>query len=158
MDAGNILIGAPTIEINGSDIGYTRGGAKIAYTRDMVSVDADQAVGIVRKARSMEKCMISFNLLEVSLEQMRIALMQPAGNLVGSVLTIGYNNSCWVEENEIILTGPGPDCGDRVFTFPKCISEGNVDYEMKRDAAVEMKMEFEALKDTSGHFGTVEDL
>jgi hypothetical protein len=157
MDADNILIGAGTIEIDGTDIGYTKGGVKVSYKRSMVDVEADQAAGVVRKARSLERAMISFNLLEVSLEQLRIAMMQPSGNLVGDTLTVGYDNGCWVDEHEIVITGPAPGCTDRVFTFPRCVSEGDVDYEMKRDSETAVQMQFEAMKDTDGVLYTVED-
>ena len=154
----NIIIGAAVVSVAGTDIGYTRGGTTVRYESTSVDVDADQANGIVRKARAMERMYVSFNLLEVSLEQMRIAMMFPSASLVGgNTLTFGYNGSCWTDEVALSLVGAGPSCGTRTFTFPKAVSLGTREYKMMRDAPVEFTVEFEVLKDASGNFGTAID-
>jgi hypothetical protein len=158
MATTDILIGSATVQLNGADIGYTRGGVMWRIDSEHVDIDADQAVGIVRVARAMERAYVEFSMIELTLENMRIAMMLPTANLVGSVLTLGYNSPCWVDEIEVILTGPGPSCGDRVATFPRCVAKGQREYSMKRDAAAEFKVTFEALKDTDGNFGTIEDI
>ena len=156
-NADNILIGSATVSVNGIEIGYTQGGTTVAYDTEFVDVDADQANGIVRKGRSMERMYVRFNLLEVSLDQMRIAMMLPTVNLSGSVLTLGYNDACWVAENVISLVGPGPSCGTRTFSLPKAVSFGSKEYGMTRDSATMYAVEMEVLKDTSGNFGTITD-
>ncbi len=155
---GNIIIGAAVVTVNGVDIGYTQNGQVVRYKPEFVSVVADQANGVVRKGRSMESMFVKWTLLEVSLEQLRLAMMQPTANLPGpyTTLTLGYSNSCWTDEVAIVLTGPGPDCGTRTWTFTRgVITDSEKLYEMKRDQAVQFDMEFELLKDSSGHFGTV---
>ena len=157
VNANNILIGAATVTLNGVDVGYTRGGTSVRYESESVDVDADQANGIVRKGRAMERQYVTIRLLEVSLEQMRIAMMFPSASLSGSTLTLGYNGSCWTDEITVVLVGPGPNCGTRTFSFTKGVSLGTREYTMARDNPVEYEVELEILKDTSGNFGTVTD-
>ncbi len=159
-NADNIIIGAAVVLINDVDLGYTMNGQTVRYKPEFVTVVPDQAVGTVRKGRSQESMFVRFTLLEVSLEQLRIAMMQPIANLASpyTTLTLGHNDSCFTDEVEIILEGPGPDCGARTWTFPRCIiTDAERMYEMKRDQEVRFEMEFEVLKDTDGHFGTVSD-
>lgn len=156
----NIIIGAAVVLVNSVDIGYTMNGQTVRYKPEFVAVVADQANGTVRKGRSQESMFVRFTLLEVSLEQLRIAMMQPTSNLASpyNVLTIGYNDACFTDEVEIELQGPGPDCGARTWNFPRCvITDAERMYEMKRDQEVRFEMEFEILKDTNGAFGTVTD-
>lgn len=153
----NILIGAATVEINGEDIGYTKGGTTVRYEPTFIDVMADQAVGVVRKARSLERLYVVIRVLEVSLERIRQAFMQPAANLVADVLTLGYNGSCWTDEVQLVLVGPSPGCGARTFTFTRCVAFGNREYSMKREEETSFEVEFEVLKDSNGEFGTIED-
>lgn len=155
--AANIIIGAAEVTVNGTNVGFTMGGSEVRYEPEFVEIMADQAVGVVRKGRSLERMYVKTTLLEVSLSQLRIAFMFPAANLSGSTLTLGYNGSCWMDDVAITLVGPGPSCGTRTFTFPKCNSMGNKTYSMKRDEAVQFETEFEILKDTNGHFGSISD-
>jgi len=156
-NAQNIIIGAAQVLIDSVDIGYTKGGAQVRYAPEFVEVMADQAVGVVRKARSLERMYVKTTLLEVSLAQIRRAFMLPAANLVGSTLTLGYNNACWVDEVVLVLIGSSPNCGTRTFTFGRCITFGTREYNMKRDEETGFEVEFEILKDNDGHFGTITD-
>lgn len=156
-DANNIIIGAAEIAIDGTDVGFTKGGCTVRYAQEQVEVEADQAVGVVRKARKLERMYVKTTLLEVTLQQIRKAFMQPAANLSGSTLTLGYNNSCWVDEVALVLVGVAPGCGVRTFTFGKCVTFGEREYNMKRDEETAFEVEFECLKDSNGHFGTIVD-
>lgn len=156
-NADNITIGAAVIEIDGTDIGFTQGGSTIEYAREMLKVMADQKVGVVKMGRTSETANVKFALLEVSLEQMRIAMMQPALNLSGSTLNVGYSDSCFTDEHEIILTGPAPECGVRTFTINRGVADGTVNYEMKRDTPTTLAMQFECLKDDDGFLFSVTD-
>ncbi len=155
--ATNIIIGAAEVQIDAVDVGYTKGGVTVRYEPEFIDVMADQAVGVVRKARSLERLFIQTTLLEVTLAQIRRAFMQPSVNLVGSTLTLGYNNSCWVEELVITLIGVGPGCGTRTWSFSKCVTFGTREYTMQREEETAFEVEFEALKDSNGNFGTVVD-
>ena len=156
-DANNIIVGAANVLIDGVDVGYTKGGVQVRYEPEFIDVMADQAVGVVRKARSLERMYVQTTLLEVTLSQIRRAFMQPSAQLVGSSLTLGYNNACWVEELAITLVGNSPSCGTRTWIFSKCVTFGSREYNMKREEETSFEVEFEILKDSLGHFGTVTD-
>ena len=156
-NADNIIVGAATISFDAADVGFTQGGATIRYEPEWVEVFADQAVGVVARRRSSERMFVTMGLLEASLTRIMQAFNQPSGQLVGSTLTLGYNNSCSFNTHAIVLVGVGPSCGTRTFTFPTCIAVSNTDYVMQRDEAVVFEIEFEVLKDASGNFGTVVD-
>ena len=169
-NADNIIIGASSVYYSldsfttATDIGYTMNGQTIRYKPEFVNVVADQANGVVRKGRSEERMFLKFTMLEVTLEQLRIAMMFKTGSLITSAktLTLGENDSCYVSEVGFIIVGPGVKasgvCGTRTWTFGKCVIDDTERmYETKRDQAVQFEMSFEILKDTNGHFGTAVD-
>jgi hypothetical protein len=156
-NADNIIIGAAEVQIDGSDVGYTKGGVTVRYEPEFIDVMADQAVGVVRKARSLERMFVVTTLLEVTLEQIRRAFMLPSANLVGQTLTLGYNNACWVDELAITLIGSGTSCGTRTFSLTKCVTFGTREYNMQREEETAFEVEFECLKDSNGNFGTIVD-
>lgn len=156
-NADNIIIGAADISIGGSDVGFTKGGAVVRYEQEQVQVTADQAVGIVKRGRSLERMFITTTILEVTLDRLRQAFMLPLENLDTSTLTLGYNESCFVDRVVIILTGKSANCGTRIWTFPECVTFGEREYSMVRDEETAFEVEFEALKDSNGNFGTVVD-
>lgn len=156
-NADNIIIGAAQVKFDGTDVGYTKGGTTFRYEPEFIDVMADQAVGVVRKARSLERAYVKTTLLEVTLSQIRRAFMFPTGNLSGSTLTLGYNNTCWTEETAIVLITVSPSCGTRTWTFARCVAFGTREYNMTRDEETAFEVEFEILKDSNGHFGTCVD-
>lgn len=157
-NADNIIIGAAEVSIDGSDVGYTKGGVQVRYEPEFIDVMADQAVGVVRKARSLERMYVATTLLEVTLSQIRRAFMIPQAQLTGGTkLTLGYNDSCWVEELAIVLTGSSPSCGTRTWTFGRCVAFGSREYSMTREEETAFEIEFEVLKDANGNFGTIVD-
>ncbi len=158
-NANNIIVGAATVSLDAVDIGYTKGGVSVRYEQEQVEVMADQAVGVVRKARSLERMYISTTMLEPTLERLRQAFMLPHSSLTSgnTILTLGYNDACWVDELAIVLVGKSPGCGTRTFTFSRCVTFGEREYNMQREEEVAFEVEFECLKDSSGNFGTVVD-
>lgn len=160
-NADNIIVGAAEFQINSgggyTDVGYTKGGCTVRYDPTWLEVEADQAAGVVRRARPSERLYVLTTLLEATLARIREAFMQPASNLVGSTLTLGYNNACWTEELGIRLIGVGPSCGTRTWTLPTCVSMESREYAMKREEETAFEVQFEVLKDSNGNFGTVVD-
>jgi len=155
--ANNIVVGAAVVSIEGTDVGYTKGGVTIRYEPEYIDVMADQAVGVVRKARSLERLYIVTTLLEITLENLRKAFMLPVASLAGSTLTLGYNDACWVDDVILTIVGKGPTCGTRTYTFDKCVTFGTRELAMKREEEQAFEISFEALKDSSGNFGKVVD-
>lgn len=156
-NADNVIIGAATIAIDGSDIGYTMGGTEFRYEPTYIKVEADQAQGVVKIGRQSESAFLTVRMLEITLTRLRQAFNQPSGNLTGSTLLIGYNNACTINEHSIVLTGVGPDCEPRTWTLFRAVSIGNVTYSMSREEATVFEVEFELLKNESGIFGFVAD-
>ena len=156
-DADNIIVGAANISIDGSDVGFTKGGTTVQYEPEFLDIFADQAVGVVQKTRTAERLFVVTTLLEVTLERIRQAFMPPSQNLSGQTLTLKYNNTCWVDELSIVLTGSSPGCGTRTFTFGKCIAMGTQKYIMSREEETAFELELEVLKDANGQFGTIVD-
>ena len=106
-NADNIIVGAAEVQIDGTDVGYTQGGVSVRYESEVIDIFADQAVGVVKKARSSERMFVTTTLLEATLSQIRRAFMIPSAQLSVNSLTLGYNNACWVEELAITLIGFG---------------------------------------------------
>jgi len=156
-NANNIIVGAATITFDSTDIGYTKGGVEIRYEPEYIDIMADQAVGVVAKRRSLERLYVKTTVLEVTLQRIIDAFNYPAANLSGSTLTLGYNDSCTIQTTALVLTGKGPSCGTRTFSFPSCIAFGNRTYTMSREEEVAFEIEFECMKDSSGNFGTIID-
>lgn len=156
-NSNNIIVGSATVAVNGADVGYTIGGTTVRYEPEVREVFADQAVGVVRKARTSERMYVTTTLLEITLSQLRMAFMLPHTQLVVSTLTLGYNNSCYVEEMELTLVGSGPGCGARTFAFSRVTTLNSKEYNMTREEETAFEVEFECLKDPSGNFGTIID-
>lgn len=87
--ADNIIVGAASIYLDGVDIGFTKGGATVRYEQEQFEVAADQVVGIVRKARSLERMFVSTTMLEPTLERLRQAFMLPETSLRPELVTNG---------------------------------------------------------------------
>lgn len=157
-DSDNILIGAASITIDNNDIGYTKGGTTLRYEPEYVDVMADQAVGVVKKARSLERMYVVTTLLEITLTRIQQAFNQPAANLSGSTLLLGYDDSCAINEHVLVLTGVGPACTARTFKLFRCVAIGTREYTMSREEESAFEIEFECLKSTGGTFGWIADV
>jgi len=156
-NADNIIVGAAVVTLDSTDMGYTTGGTVVAYEPVWIEVEADQANGVVARKRSSERMYVRTTLLEATLQNILDAFNYPDALLVGSTLTLGYNSSCVVQEHSLTLTGVGPSCGARTFTFPTVVAIGDKEYQMTSEEAVQFEVEFEVLKAADGTFGTIVD-
>lgn len=157
-NADNIIVSSAQVLLDGVDIGFTKGGTTVRYEQEQVDVIADQVAGVVRKFRSLERMFITTTVLEVTLEQLRRAFMLPLASLQGGTsLTLGYNDTCFVDEVLITLIAKSPGCGTRTWIFNKCVTFGEREYNMQREEETAFEVEFEALKDSAGLFGSVVD-
>lgn len=157
-DSNNIIIGAATISLGGVDLGYTQGGIIVAHEPEFIDVIADQAAGVVKKARSVERMYVRTTMLELTLENVRKTFMFPTANLTGGTsLLLGYNDVCWTDETTIVLVGSSPNCGTRTFTLNTCVAMGSKEYTMTRENPAALAVEFEVLKDSNGNFGGIVD-
>jgi len=162
-NSANFIIGAASVCLDEVDIGYTTGGVEIAHEPEFLSVQSDQACGTTRIGRTSEKMMVRTTAQEVLLNQIRIAMGYPESNFAdGNARKLflgGECNGCdGLEEVELVVKGPGPDCGCRTFVFDRAVSVGQTTLAFQRDQEMQMPLEFEVLKaDESGFFGFVED-
>jgi len=155
----NLIIGTYTVCIDDTDIGSTTGGCTVRYSPQFLSVSSDQYAGTMKSVRTSEQYFVTFTAQEVTLDLLRIALGYPSANLVGSVLTLGYNDGCAASEHTIAIKGPGPSCGCRTFEFYRAVSNSESEYVMNFAEEVRLAMEFEIMKDpnNSDTFGIVTD-
>jgi hypothetical protein len=151
-DSNNILIGPCAISVDGTDVGFTKDGATVRFEREYVDVIADQAIGLVKKGRALEKMFVSTTLLEATLENLLITWDQPSSNLGGGTLSLGYNDACNLNEVVLDLTGVAPSCSVRTFKFYRAVAISEGEYPMKRDEESAIPVEFECLKRSSDLF------
>ena len=83
--------------------------------------------------------------------------MYPVASLSVNTLTLGYNDVCFVDEIQIVLVGKSPSCGTRTYTFTKCISMSQIELIQQREEEQILEIEFEAIKDANGQWGTIVD-
>lgn len=158
-DSNNIITGPATLCVDGSDMGLTTGGVNIRFERSFVETEADQIIGIAKRSLQMERIFVATTLLEATLENLRIAFGLPEASLTGgTVLCLGYNSSCGLNEHSIVVKGPGVGCGCRTFVFERATSISTPEYNMQRTQEVQIAVEFEVFKDeTTGQFGCIYD-
>ena len=159
----NFVVGAASLCLDDVDIGYTTGGVEIAHEPTFLNVESDQACGTTRIARTSEKLMVRTTSQEVLLNQIRLAMGYAEGNFDAEnnqKLWLGGDcSSCdGLEEVELVVKGPGPNCGCRTFVFDRAVSVGQTTLSFQRETEMQLPLEFEILKsDSTGYFGFVQD-
>jgi hypothetical protein len=157
-DAANTLVGAGAICLDGVDIGFTEGGVVVRRDQEINNIMADQVLSPVRKFRTSETFVIATSLLEATLENLRLVYGYPDSQLSGDCLTLGYQNSCFMAEHELVIKGPGPGCGCRTFVFDRVVAiQSSTEYQLSREDKVVLAVEFEALVNDDGTVGQVCD-
>lgn len=161
-NAANVAIGAASVCVNGSDIGYTTGGVKLQYQPTFVEVRADQSGGVIRRFKQEERLFVEFELIEITLQRIAEIFGYPNSNLftgsgtgIGDCLYIGYASGCSIEEVEMVILSPAPNCCTREWTFPVAISVSEAQLNFQRDQEQRISARFEILKQSDGTFGKV---
>lgn len=154
----NIITGSATICVDGTDLGLTASGVTVRFERTFVETEADQLNGIVKRDLNMERCFVSAELLEQTLENLRIVFGLPNANLTGGTkLCLGYNSSCGLNEHTIVVKAKGIACGCRTFVFDRAQSISSPEYAMTRTQETRVAAEFEVFKNEDGQFGCIYD-
>lgn len=156
----NVIVGGAVLCLDGVSLGLTSGGVTVRQESEFGEVLADQINGVAKKFRSLERFYVATNLLESTLDRLLIAFGYPSANMTSAtVLCLGYNSSCFLNERQLVVKGPGPGCGCRTFVFDRVMNvQSTVEYQMFRDQATQIAIEFECLKDcTTGLFGCITD-
>lgn len=146
------------------DLGSTTGGVTITQTNTYQEVENDQSPNLQTKFRINEKFTVDVTLRDVTLDKLR-AIYSSKNNPVTvanvSTLDIGGQEICsFPEEWEMVICGPGPGCGCRVFEFPRIVfTPDTVEYTIQRSTPVELSVQFEALAQCpSGKVLTITDV
>lgn len=149
-NALNIVVGPGTISINGTDCGYTKDGISVRLPREYLEVKADQNIGVVKMAKTLEQLFVKTTLLEATLPIMRWAWDQQESQLGAE-----GDTPSTVNEVAIVLTGPAPNGATRTITLPKCVAQGDAELTWSRETETGLEVEFQALKDEDGSFGSM---
>lgn len=146
-DQNNILVGAASLKINGTDVGFTQGGVSLRKTKEFVDVDADQLAGVARKVCTFERMFLSTVMLEATRQNMQRVMNEPDSNINGSQLSFGAGDPNALEY-QLTAIGDAPNGGTRTYTFWRAISVDDTDHMIgSRDTASTVPVGFELLKD-----------
>ncbi len=160
-DKKNILIGAGTLVVDDTDVGYTRGGITIAKDGEFLDVHPDQVTYPILTQKTSESYQVSTELLEVTLENLKLAWGE-AGEINGTTLSLG-SSEVDVTEHKVVFNGRAPkgasgNYGDRTVTFHRVVTMDYGDVEHQRDGESVIPVTFTALYDEDeGEIGEIED-
>ena len=159
MPASDIVVGTANICTNDTDIGYTEGGITLRYEPEYLDVTADQAFGTIAKRKTDEKMFIEFDIVEMSLDNIRKAMALPVDNVQGTCLILGAESSTCDDEVTVDLKmyGVGPDCCPRTWHFPQASPSEGFEISLSRTEVQRLSVTYEILKNDGGYFGLVCD-
>ena len=162
MDQNNIIVGAATLQIDGTDVGLTEGGVTMRKQKDFLDVDGDQMGGVARKVQTFERMFLTTTLLEATQRNMQLMLNEPNSNLSGgSSLNFGVGIFTQLEHT-ITVTGPAPNPNGtsgtktRTYTFYRAVIIDEVTHTIgSRDKVGSIPFGCELLKSpqNGNHFG-----
>jgi len=157
-DVDNIVVGKARLFIDGTEVGYTQGGAQLRKSNEHLDIQGDQVGGKLKKLRTSEMMFLTFTMLESTLDHMRKALSEPAGNLIsGSMVRFG-DSDLTTTEHTVTIKGAAPGGQHRTYEFFRCIISEDFEHPIgQRDAVSVVPIAFELLKDENqnesfGHF------
>lgn len=140
-----ILHGACNASVDGTNVGYTKGGVKLRQSTTYLDIDADQAAGTIRKDPTMEKMFVTFTMLEAIVNNMVLALN---GDVAGSGDVAYGKAEPATTEHTLTLVGKGVNGTTRTYTFYRAVKIDDTETVVgARDAAGELPVVFELLKD-----------
>ena len=165
-DKTNVLVGAATIYCDDTNMGWTSGGVTIEHTSEFYNVEVDQDQFPVKSFRTKESFKIKTNLVENTLENLKIAWgISTALDLTTTAgyrrLVIGANSNESPEHTlDVYGNAPGIPGGTRQrkchFYRVVAIEFGSMVIEKNKEQVIPVT--FEALLDsTYDSIGYVED-
>lgn len=162
--ASNVIVGAASIcvtqDLVSSDLGFTDGGITIRYEPEYLDVFADQVKGRIAKRLSDEAMFVEFQLIEMTLDNIRRAMGLPSSNIVtidsDDVLVLGYSQTCSTDTTfELQLQGEGLNCCTRYYHFYAATPSAGFEISLSRDETAKLSVTFEILKVASVNYGGV---
>lgn len=145
--AANVVVAGATLSVDGTDVGFTRGGINVGVPRDYKDVEADQIHTLVKKVPILTRCTVGTTLIEATLDNLQYAWDQ-AGT--GSIAAAEG------DEVALVIVGEAPTSGTRTISLSRAVSMSDGQLSMTRDEENAMDVEFEVLA-TNEQFGTVVD-
>ncbi len=153
--SANILVGAGTLSVGGTDVGGTMNGVTLRHEVDWLDISVDQYKLKVKKVSTDIRLFVSTTLAESSLANLKTALFEGTALAVS---TLSINQTAGAE-TQLIFVGTGPNSSTRTATFPRCIGLGSVSMPFKKGEVNVVDVEFEVLGDTTNYaaFGAIVD-
>ena len=160
-DVDKVLFGAGVFSIGDwvtaggagslTDVGHTAGPIEMQIAREDVEVDSEQVIGSMRRVPTGIKYTIKVPMKEGDLENMRIALGEPAGSLTGvapdETLVVGSPIEQY-HQATIVTKGIGTT-GVRTITLWKLYPESIDPIPHAKGAPQMVSVTFHALHDES---------
>jgi len=147
-DRANIIVGAGTLKVDGVDVGYTEDGVSITVEREYYDVEADQSICILEKKKIREKVRLVTNILEATLENLKIVFgIGNAVATVSGVKTLSFGGDTGVAEHLLVFTGKAPGGFVRTFTAYKAVSIESGEHGYKKGEKTVVPVTFELIED-----------
>jgi len=148
----NVLVGAASITIGGSAVGYTVDGVTLSIKSSFADIKVEENVGTIIRKLTDQEVSITFNMAEGTLQHLEDAI--PGSVLAASTLTIG---GAALGDQQIIAVGLSPSGSARTVTLPNCNPIGEVGIPFKKGEISVVPVTFSALVADTGIFGTIVD-
>jgi len=136
------------------DRNYDDNGVTVKHSQSISKWRGLGSTGAVKAFRSDEDLIVSFVLVDLSLEQYGHLLEQtvtPAAAGMGTpgTKTIGLSRGLTVQQYALLVRGPSPYMEDGVMQYeiPVCIQSGEPAPVSKKNAPAALEVQFEALED-----------
>lgn len=120
-----------------SDVGFTMGGVMFDPTVELHAVEVDQYLGTLAALPKKRDVEVKMKLAEATIENLRLALAQPTGNVTGTAPneTIYYDGSAVAQYYQIEIVGPGLGTNStRTITMWKAYIKDVAAITMQKDA------------------------
>lgn len=160
---GNILVGAASSVKMGayvslkaaatlSDVGFTIGGVMFDPTVELHQVEVDQQLGVLAAQPKKRDVEVKFKLAEATIENLRLVLAQPTGNVTGTTpdFTLYYDASAVAQYYQLQIIGPGLGTGStRTITMWKAYVKDVAAITMQKDGEQALDMTLGLCEDVS---------
>lgn len=134
-DVRNIVVGAASVIFNGQVLGWTEDALTLQYTHDDLVINTvQQRSGVVARKRVNDDIIVRANLIENTLENMKLLLGINANIQQGDALrTLLGDQSGDLPEGELVVYGKAPNDVNRTFVFYKAVlmEAGEIAYDAR---------------------------
>jgi len=147
-DTKNILVGAGILKVDGVEVGFTEDGVTITYAREYLDIEADQSINILGKRKIKEDITITTNLLEATLENLKMVLDIPQDVVEGDgVKSLSFGGDKRVTEHTLEFIGNAPNGKTRRLVIWKAVSIETGEHAYKKGDKTLIPVTFQAIAD-----------